>query len=85
MADIRRSFMERSRSGAGFPADSQQETRMTDPEPKTPDTPPESLDQQVEHLKDDAEAMERSDRAIPLPDEDGEEDEGVGEITGIAP
>lgn len=58
---------------------------MTDPEPKTPDTPPESLDQQVEHLKDDAEAMERSDRAIPLPDEDGEEDEGVGEITGIAP
>ena len=29
--------------------------------------------------------MERHDRAIPLPDESGEEDEGVGEITGIVP
>lgn len=55
---------------------------MTDPES---DTPPESLDEQVEHLEDEAEAMERYDRAIPLPHEDGEEDEGVGEITGIVP
>ncbi len=58
---------------------------MTDPERNTPDSSPESLDQQVEQIEDDAEAMERSDRAIPLPDESGEDDEGVGEITGIVP
>lgn len=58
---------------------------MTDTERNTPDTPSESRDEQVEQIEDDAEAMERFDRAIPLPDEDGEEDEGVGEITGIVP
>ena len=58
---------------------------MTDTERNPPDTPSESLDEQVEQMEDDAEAMERFDRAIPLPDESGEEDEGVGEITGIVP
>ena len=58
---------------------------MPDPERNTPETPSESLDEQVEQVGDDVEAMERSDRAIPLPDETGEEDEGVGEITGIVP
>lgn len=58
---------------------------MTDTERNTPDTPSESRDEQVEQIEDDAEAMERYDRAIPLPHEDGEEDEGVGEITGIVP
>ena len=58
---------------------------MTDTERNTPDTPSKSRDEQVEQIEDDAEAMERFDRAIPLPDEDGEEDEGVGEITGIVP
>lgn len=77
--------MERSRSGAGFPADNQQELRMTDPERNTPDASSESLDEQIERVEDDAGAMERSDRAIPLPDESGEEDEGVGEIIGIVP
>lgn len=58
---------------------------MTDPERNTPETSSETLDEQVEQVGDDAEAMERHDRAIPLPDESGEEDEGVGEITGIVP
>ena len=58
---------------------------MTDPERNTPDAPSETRDEQVEQIGDYAEAMERSDRAIPLPDESGEEDEGVGEITGIVP
>lgn len=58
---------------------------MTDPERDTPDASPETLDEQVEQVEHDAEAMERYDRAIPLPDKDGEEDEGVGEITGLVP
>ncbi|MBW8304679.1 MAG: hypothetical protein K0M78_12240 [Brevundimonas sp.] len=58
---------------------------MTNPERNTPDTPSESLVEQVERVEDDAGAMERPDRTIPLPDESGEEDEGVGEITGIVP
>lgn len=58
---------------------------MTHTERNTPETPSETLDEQVEQVGDDAEAMERSDRAIPLPDESGEEDEGVGEITGLVP
>lgn len=58
---------------------------MNDPERNTPDTSPETLDEQVEQVRDDAEAMERYDREIPLPGESGEEDEGVGEITGIVP
>ena len=58
---------------------------MTDPERNTPDASSETLGEQVEQVEDDAEAMERSDRAIPLPDQSGEEDEGVGEITGIVP
>jgi hypothetical protein len=58
---------------------------MTDPHPKTPETPGETRDEQVDRVEDDAGAMERYDRAIPLPNESGEEDEGVGEITGIVP
>lgn len=58
---------------------------MIDRERNTPDASSETLDKQVDQVGDDAEAMERSDRAIPLPDESGEEDEGVGEITGIVP
>ena len=58
---------------------------MTHTERNTPETRSETLDEQVEQVGDDAEAMERSDRAIPLPDESGEEDEGLGEITGLVP
>ena len=58
---------------------------MTDRERNTPDAAPESRDQQVERVGEEAEAMERYDRAIPLPDKAGEEDEGVGQITGIVP
>ncbi len=58
---------------------------MNDPERNTPDAASEVLDAQVDRVSDDAEAMDRSDRAIPLPDESGEEDEGVGEITGLVP
>jgi hypothetical protein len=48
-------------------------------------SPPQDLDEQIEGLEDDAEAMKRSERVIPLPDQSGEEDDGVGEITGIVP
>ncbi|MBA4804839.1 MAG: hypothetical protein H2038_09340 [Brevundimonas sp.] len=58
---------------------------MTDAQRPTSDAPSEPLDEQLERVEADAEAMERPDRAIPLPDESGEEDEGVGEITGLAP
>ena len=54
---------------------------MTDPDR----TSSGDLDQQVERVEEDAEAMERPDRAIPLPDESGEEDEGVGPTTGVVP
>lgn len=54
-------------------------------EPEKPDTASESLDEQIDRMEDDAEAMERYDRAIPLLDESGEEEEGVGQITGIVP
>ena len=58
---------------------------MTDPERNTPDASPESRDEQVERVAEEAQAMERSDRAIPLTDGSGEEDDGVGQITGIVP
>jgi len=53
---------------------------MTD----TDRTSPDDRETQIEHLEDDAEAMDRPDRAIPLPEDDGD-DEGVGEITGLVP
>lgn len=52
---------------------------MTDPDPKTPQDDAEAL----EHLKEDARAMERPDRAIPL--DDGEDEEGVGDLTHLVP
>jgi len=58
---------------------------MTDRESNTPDAAPETRDERIDRVEEDAEAMERRDRAIPLPDEDGEEEEGVGQITGIVP
>lgn len=58
---------------------------MTDPGRNTPDALSERPDEQLEQVRDNAEAMERHDRAIALPDESGEDDEGVGEITGIVP
>ncbi|MBX9459891.1 MAG: hypothetical protein KL785_00760 [Brevundimonas sp.] len=54
---------------------------MTDPDR----TSSADIDEQADRIADDAEAMDRPDRAIPLPDESGEEDEGVGEVTGIVP
>ena len=54
---------------------------MTDPDR----TSSGDLDEQLERVEEDAEAMERPDRAIPLPDESGEEDEGVGPTTGVVP
>jgi hypothetical protein len=53
------------------------ETNMTDPTPR-----PSDLDQKVEDLAQKADAMDRPDRAIPLPDDD---DEGVGPVTGVVP
>lgn len=47
--------------------------------------PAEDLDDKIDQLEDDAGAMERYDRAIPLPDETGEDDEGVGPVTGLVP
>lgn len=47
-------------------------------EPKTP------LDDELEDLREDAEALERPGRAIPLP-KDEDEDDGVGPTTGVVP
>lgn len=58
---------------------------MTDPKLPTPDDASVTRDEQVDQVERDAEAMERYDRAIPLPDKEGEQDEGVGEITGLVP
>lgn len=58
---------------------------MTDPERNTSDARSGPLDEQIEQVEEDAGAMERSGRAIPRPDESGEDDEGIGEITGIVP
>ena len=52
---------------------------MTDP-----DRTPEDRETRIERVEEDAEAMDRPDRAIPLPADD-EDDEGVGEITGLVP
>jgi len=65
---------------SGFLLEQQQESQMTD----TDRTSPDDRETQIEHLEDDAEAMDRPDRAIPLPEDDGD-DEGVGEITGLVP
>lgn len=49
---------------------------MTDPKP--------SLDDELEDLSEDADALERPGRAIPLPKDD-DEDDGVGPTTGVVP
>ena len=49
---------------------------MTDP--KTP------LDEELEDLREDAEAMDRPEREIPLPKAD-DEDDGVGSVSGLVP
>ncbi|WP_396594388.1 hypothetical protein [Brevundimonas sp. R86498] len=54
---------------------------MTDPDRTASD----GVDDRVEQLEDDADAMERPDRAIPLPDESGEGDDGTGPVTGVVP
>ena len=58
---------------------------MTEQDRKPAAPAPDDLDDKVDQLEDDAEAMERYDRAIPLPDETGEADDGVGPVTGLVP
>lgn len=53
---------------------------MTDPERR----PLEDVEEQADRLEDDAEAMDRPDRAIPLPDQSGAGDD-VGPVPGVAP
>ncbi|MFN3669090.1 MAG: hypothetical protein ACK4VY_07255 [Brevundimonas sp.] len=53
---------------------------MTDPDRASP----EDRETQIERLEEKADAMDRPDRAIPLPADD-EDDEGVGEVTGLVP
>jgi hypothetical protein len=53
---------------------------MTDPKAETEDGLEDPLDQ----LEEDADAMARSDRAIPVPG-DEDDDEGVGPVTGLVP
>jgi hypothetical protein len=57
-----------------------EEPQMTDPHPTSPD----DLDAQVDQIEDEADAMDRPDRAIPLPSDD-EDHEGVGPVTGLVP
>lgn len=52
-------------------------------EAPTPD--PEAADEarRLKRIEQEAEAMERPDRAIPL--DDGEDEEGVGDLTHLVP
>ena len=54
---------------------------MTDPDRTSS---PDDINEQADRLEEQAEAMERPGRAIPLPDESGDED-GVGPTTGLVP
>lgn len=54
---------------------------MTEPDNRTPD----QVDEQVDHLEEDADAMDRPDRAISLPADGEDDDEGVGPITVLVP
>ncbi|HST92658.1 MAG TPA: hypothetical protein VLJ13_10735 [Brevundimonas sp.] len=45
----------------------------------------ESIDDQVDQVADDAEAMNRPNRAIPLPDDRDDDEDGVGPTTGLVP
>lgn len=53
---------------------------MTDPN-RTSST---DIHEKAERLEEKADAMERTERAIPLPGETGDED-GVGPTTGVVP
>lgn len=55
--------------------------QQTEPLMINPDT---TLDEELEELEADVEALERPGRAIPLPKDD-DEDDGVGPTTGIVP
>ncbi|WP_420470564.1 hypothetical protein [Brevundimonas sp. FT23042] len=46
--------------------------------------PKDRLEEDLEKLRRDTAAMERPDRAIPVPRND-EEDDGVGPVTGAVP
>lgn len=52
---------------------------MTEPDPK-----PADRAKALDKLNKDAKAMERPDRAIPLP-KDEDEDDGVGRLSGLVP
>lgn len=55
---------------------------MTDPNRE----PGSETEADLERLEEDREAMDRPDRAIPLPDERADpENDGVGEVTGLVP
>ncbi len=54
---------------------------MTKPSPQTPDT---EIEREAEALERDLEVADRPDRAIPLEDDEAD-DEGVGPVTGIVP
>ena len=54
---------------------------MTD---QIPATDPDLADK-IDDLEGDVERLDRPDRAIPLPDEDDSDDDGVGQVTGIVP
>ena len=51
--------------------------------PDTPNSETETRAETIERLEDEVEALERADRVIPL--DDGEDDEGVGEVTHLVP
>jgi hypothetical protein len=58
-----------------------QEFIMTDASPQTRDA---EIEREAEALEKDLEAADRPDRAVPLEDDDAN-DEGVGPVTGVVP
>ncbi|WP_226636294.1 hypothetical protein [Brevundimonas poindexterae] len=56
---------------------------MSDLKGKSPESPKETVEEQLEQVEHDAEAMDRPDRAIPL--EDDEEKKGLGVVKYLVP
>jgi hypothetical protein len=54
---------------------------MNDPTPQTREA---EIEREADALEEDLEAADRPDRAIPLEDDEAD-DEGVGPVTGIVP
>ena len=56
---------------------------MPSTDPHTDPSSPDTRAEKVERIEEEADAFKQHDRAIPL--DDGEDDEGVGDVTQLVP